>query len=318
MDIDRLDAWIPELDALADRSANATFYHTGIWLGAMAEAYPRMTLRVLVARRNGTAVAYLPYFETRRGFLRALWSLPFGTYGGPVGDAVECAGLMQEFRAQLAAPGVIEVGCVDHANALAADGWDVFPSSTHVVDISGGFDRVWHDRFDKPRRRRVRRAEELGVTVRRGAGREDVARFMEVYRERLRDWKSGQGHPESLFFALVERGGDRVRLYVAEHQGVVVGGHLNFYYKEDVIAWYGMTSTRAGDTQAGTLLYSVCMRDACDAGYRAYNLGASLGKRSLIEYKESLGGVMYTYRTLRRRRLGGRVAAFLRRAARPS
>jgi CelD/BcsL family acetyltransferase involved in cellulose biosynthesis len=144
-----------------------------------------------------------------------------------------------------------------------------------------------------------------------------MAGFMQVYRERLQGWKSNGGHPETLFFALIEHGGDSVRLYVAEHEGVIVGGHLNFYYKDAVIAWYGMTSARAGDTQAGTLLYSVCMREACEAGFRTYNLGASLGKRSLIEYKESLGGAPHSYRMLRRRRLG-RVAALVRRASRPA
>jgi CelD/BcsL family acetyltransferase involved in cellulose biosynthesis len=152
--------------------------------------------------------------------------------------------------------------------------------------------------------------------VRRGEGAGDVARFVEVYRDRLRDWDTGRGHPEDLFFRLVERGGERVRLYLAMHGGIVVGGHLNFYYKEDVIAWYGMTSTQAGDTQAGTLLYSTCIREACEAGFTGYNLGASLGKRSLIEYKESLGGTVRPYRMLRCRRLGGRVAAMLRRGVR--
>jgi CelD/BcsL family acetyltransferase involved in cellulose biosynthesis len=316
MHIDIQDAWSPDLDALADLSPNATFYHTGAWLSALANAYPRMTLRVMVAKRDGAAAAFLPYFETRRGFLRTLWSLPFGTYGGPAGDADASRELLGEFRSMFAAPGVIDVGCVDFANAHDPSGWEVSDLDTHVVDISEGFDVVWRDRFDKPRRRRARRAEEHGVTVRRGGGREDVDRFLGVYRERLDDWKSGRGHPEELFHALVEGGGDRVRLYLAEHEGAVIGGHLNFYYKEDVIAWYGMTSTRAGDTQAGTLLYVTCMRDACERGFRTYNLGASLGKRSLIEYKQSLGGISRRYRMLRRRRFGGRMASLLRRATR--
>lgn len=316
MDIDLLDVWSSELDALADRSPNATFYHTHAWLSALAAAYPRMTLRVMVARRDGATAAFLPYFETRRGFLRTLWSLPFGTYGGPAGETEASQHLLREFQSMAGSPGVIDVGCVDYTNTHDASGWEVSDLDTHVVDISGGFDTVWRDRFDKPRRRRARRAEEHGVTVRQGNGRQDVNRFLGVYRERLDDWKSGSGHPEALFHALVEGGGERVRLYLAEHEGAVIGGHLNFYYKEDVIAWYGMTSTRAGDTQAGTLLYVTCMRDACERGFRAYNLGASLGKRSLIEYKQSLGGVPRRYRMLRRRRLGGRMASLLRRATR--
>jgi CelD/BcsL family acetyltransferase involved in cellulose biosynthesis len=318
MQIEHLDAWGSELDALAESSEDATFYHTGTWLVSLAEAYPRMSLRVLVARNDGVPVAFLPFFETRRGFLRTLWSLPFGTYGGPVGDEKACVELLRAYRSYISRPGVIDVGCVEFGRTRDATGWEASELATHVVDISGGFEKVWQEGFDKPRRRRARRAEEHGVTVRRGSGREDVARFLEVYRERLQGWNTRRGHPESLFFSLVERGGDRVRLYLAEHAGAVVGGHLNFYYKDAVIAWYGMTSARAGDTQAGTLLYVVCMREACDAGFQSYNLGASLGKRSLVEYKESLGGTPHRYRMLRRRRLGAKVVALVRRKTRAS
>ncbi len=318
MRIERLDAWSGELDQLAAGAPQSTFYHTGAWLRALADAYPRLALRVLLATDNGAPLAFLPYFETRRGPLRTLWSLPFGTYGGPAGDERACAELWSEYRSLFSSPGVIDVGCIDRDATLTAEGWESAELSTHVVDISRGFDHLWREQFDKPRRRRVRRAEEAGVTVRHGDRAGDMAAFMQVYRERLQGWKSGSGHPEALFLALAKHGGANVRLYVAEHAGAVVGGHLNFYYKDAVIAWYGMTSARAGDTQAGTLLYSVCMREACEAGFRTYNLGASLGKTSLIEYKESLGGTPHRYRMLRRRRLGGRVAALVRRASRPA
>jgi hypothetical protein len=318
MHIEHLDEWTPDLDALADSSANATFYHTGTWLRALVTAYPRMSLHALAAVDEGRPVAFLPYLEARRGFLRSLWSLPFGTYGGPVGEAKACAELFREYRRELSGAGVVGVGCVDYNNVLDAADWDVTELATHRVDISGGFDLVWREGFDRRRRRNLRHAENLGVTVRRSAEPGDVARFMDVYRERLNHWKAGRGHPESLFRALIDGGGDRVRLYVAEHEGDMIGGHLNFFYKHEVIAWYGMTSIRASDTQASTLLIAAGMRDASAAGFRTYNVGASLGKRSLVEYKESLGGVSYPYRMLRRQRLGGRVAALMRRAARPA
>jgi CelD/BcsL family acetyltransferase involved in cellulose biosynthesis len=315
MKIDLLDTFPAELDAVADASPLATFYHTGAWLLSFAEAYPRLRLRCLVARDGEATVGYLPYFVSRRGPFSVLWSLPFGTYGGPValseGEAGEA--LLRAYCRQLSRPGVIEVGWVDFRNARGAGAAGAIASETHVVDMAGGFDVVWNSRYDKARRRRVRRAEEAGIVVERGDGLHDVIRFFGVYRERLRDWDSGEGHPQQLFTSLVSRGGARVRLYLACQGEELLGGHLNFYYKDEVIAWYGMASARGGELQAGTLLYATCMREACEAGYRSYNLGSSLGKASLIEYKESLGGVVYRYPTFRRRGLAARVAAGLRR-----
>jgi CelD/BcsL family acetyltransferase involved in cellulose biosynthesis len=141
---------------------------------------------------------------------------------------------------------------------------------------------------------------------------DDVARFYAVYRSRLAAWEERAGHPEALFRGLVARGGNRVRLYLAEHQGDVVGGHFNFYYKDDVTAWYGMASRHGDELHAGTLLYATAMREACADNFATYNLGASLGKSSLEEYKRSLGGEPHTYSVVCTRRLVGRIAARLR------
>jgi CelD/BcsL family acetyltransferase involved in cellulose biosynthesis len=316
MKLELLDTFPAELDAVADASPRATFYHTGAWMQALADAYPRMSLRCLVARDGDAAVAYLPYFVSRRGPFSTLWSLPFGTYGGPVGVADDgaCDELLRAYRRRILRPGVCETGWVDFRNARTGQAGETIESETHLVDISAGFEEVWNARYDKPRRRRVRRAEEAGITVHRAVGLDDVLRFFRVYRERLREWDTGAGHPERLFTSLVERGGERVRLYLACQGEEVLGGHLNLYYKEEVIAWYGMASARGGELQAGTLLYATCMREACEAGYRSYNLGSSLGKASLIDYKQSLGGVPYRYRAFRQRRLAARLAAALRRA----
>lgn len=312
-----VDTFPPELDAVADASPRATFYHTAAWLLSLADAYPKLRLRCLIAEESAGAIAFLPYFVARRGPFQSLWSLPFGTYGGPVGDEGALRELVAAFRREATRRAVLEVGWVDYHGVFDAAGGEVETGVTHLVDIAGGFDAVWRDRFDKPRRRRARRAEEMGVVVRRAAGEDDIARFFDVYRARLAGWEARGGHPEALFRGLVARGGDRVRLYLAVHDGEVVGGHVNFYYKEDVTAWYGMASRHGDELNAGTLLYATAMREACEAGFRRYNLGASLGKASLVDYKESLGGAARAYRIVRYRRWAGKVVARLRAWRRP-
>jgi hypothetical protein len=315
MRIEVLDSLPPGIDALADAAPRATFYHTRPWLDSLADAYPRMRLRCVAAHDGEQLAGYLPFFESARGPFRTAWSLPFGTYGGPVtrGDDTLEERMFDFFLSANRGALTLETGWVDFYNAWPHGTGVIEPAVTQLVDLSAGFDAVWRERFDKPRRRRVRRAEEQGVTVRRAQNQDDVRRFVAVYRERLRDWESGDGHPERLFFDLFRRAGDgRVRLFVAEHDGMVVGGHLNLYHRRDVIAWYGMASHRGDELNAGTLLYARCMRDACDAGFERYNLGASLGKQSLVAYKASLGGVEYHYRIVRNRRAAARVVAALR------
>ncbi|HXV12882.1 MAG TPA: GNAT family N-acetyltransferase [Candidatus Krumholzibacteria bacterium] len=307
-----VDTFPPELDAVADASARATFYHTSTWLTSLAGAYPRLRLRCLLAEEGGRALAYLPYFTTRRGPFESLWSLPFATYGGPVGDPTAAAELLAAYSRQLERRNVLEVNWVDYYNAFEPAGGEVEIALTHVVDIAPGFDVVWRERFDSSRRRRARRAEEAGVVVRRATEASDVRSFVEVYRSRLERWEARSGHPEALFQSLLARGGERVGLYLATHQGDVVGGQINFYHRDTVTSWYGMASPRGNELHAGVLLYATFLREACEAGFGACNLGASLGKESLIAFKRALGGEPHEYRSVTHRRRVGRLLAAAR------
>src|SRR6187455_428504 len=133
MKVEVADTFPPELDAVADGSARATFYHTHAWLESLAEAYPRLLRRCLIAHDGARARACLPFFMARRGPFASLWSLPFGTYGGPVGDDDASAELVRAFRSQSERRLVVEAGLVDFHNATQAWGGSVETVITHVV-----------------------------------------------------------------------------------------------------------------------------------------------------------------------------------------
>ncbi|UCH85329.1 MAG: hypothetical protein JSW50_06475, partial [Candidatus Latescibacterota bacterium] len=164
--IDRLS---PDLDEVALDSPRATFYHTGVWLDSIAHTYPGMKLRCIVAEDGIRVIGFLPFFDIRRGPTRTLWSLPFGTYGGPVVRAVEAnAGveqrLLAEYLSMRRGLGVIEIGLVDYSNVVPKGVFSFDTSSTHVLDLGGGFEEVWKNRFDKSKRRQARKAKREGLS----------------------------------------------------------------------------------------------------------------------------------------------------------
>jgi CelD/BcsL family acetyltransferase involved in cellulose biosynthesis len=314
MKINTLDTLPEELDTVALEAPQATFYHSRVWLESVAAAYPHLRSRCLVAEDGGAVVGYLPFFLARKGPVSRAWSLPFGTYGGPValeGDAIGV--LLDAYARLLRRAGVVEVGWVDFGNLAEAEAWN----ETHLVDLTVGFDHLYQDAFAVQRRQRTRRAQRLGVTVRRSREEADLHAYFEIFRAKIEGFGRDNLYPESLYRELFARGGDSVRLYVAEHEDKIVGGHLRFHYKDTVIAWYGVVAKEHERLQAGTLLYTECMRAACEEGYATYNLGASLGKRSLIHFKESLGGVAYRYPVHVSRSVLGRLAARVKRAGGP-
>jgi CelD/BcsL family acetyltransferase involved in cellulose biosynthesis len=303
-----------ECDAVATSDAETTFYHTRPWLECVDASYQTMSLACLVAEDGGGVVGYLPFFFVHTGPFRRAWSLPFGTYGGPLsaGGAQVRSALMARYTGLLSRPRVVEVGWIDYTDPAERDGWETRPSETHVVDLTGGFDDVWENRLGRDRRKRARRAERLGVAVERSLHVADLRAHYDVYVERMRGFGTSVVQPWELFERLFTTASEQVRLYVARHEGEVVGAHFNFCHRDTVIAWYGMATERGDELQAGTLLYVECMRESCRDGFGRYNLGGSLGKPSLASFKESLGGQPYTYATRLRRSLLGRAGAAMR------
>jgi CelD/BcsL family acetyltransferase involved in cellulose biosynthesis len=313
MKTETVTTYTQEMDHLAAQSRNATFYHSRAWVESLAETYPRMTFRCLLARQAGSLCGFFPYFVLRRGPLLTAWSMPFGAYGGPVASDDRCAAeLRRAYASVLTTTGAINASWIDFYGTESLTGWESRTVSTHLIDLSRGFASLLTDTIEKQRKKRSRRARRLGVSVRRGDDGDDLKRFYEIYRDRLENWGETTHHPLTLFAALLERGGDSVRLYVAEHDGGIVGGHFNFYWKKTVTAWQGFTMPESNPFQPATLLYIECMKSASEEGFDTYNLGESLGKESLIAFKESLGGVPYAYRIFGRRSLLGKLAPFIR------
>lgn len=315
MQIDTVTTYTHEVEHLAAECRDATFYHSRTWVESVAKTYPGMTFRCLVARDAGAPSGFLPYFVLRRGPLLTAWSMPFGAYGGPVAADDRCAAeLRHAYASVLTTTGVLNASWIDFSGIKSLTDWESRTTSTHLIDLSRGFESLWAGTIEKQRKKRSRRAQRMGVAVRRGNAGNDLTRFYEIYRSRLESWGETVHHPLKLFATLLEQGGDTVRLYVAEHDGNIVGGHLNFYWKNTVTAWNGFTTPESHQLQAGTLLYIECMKLASEEGFETYNLGQSLGKPSLVAFKESLGAVPYDYTIFRRQSLLGKLATFIRSA----
>lgn len=312
MSIELLDHYPAELDDLAGAASDASFYQTSGWIAAIGAAFPHMRPRCLVARNAGAVTGYLPFFSVRRGPMQFLHSMPFGTYGGPVvdGDEAAAGSLLDAYLNQGRRIGVLEVSWTDFWNRPVAGPETVERHSTQVIDLTGGFESIWRDDFEKAKRRQARKAEREGLAVVDAGTDRDIDAFYAIYRDRIDEWGESFRYPRRFLGALLAAGGPRVKLYLVKQDGDVLGGHLNFYFKDMVTAWSGVTSSDSRSSQASTYLYSYLIKRACESGFTRYNLGSSLGKRTLEEYKAALGGKSYEYC---RHRLTSRAGKLVRR-----
>ncbi len=133
-------------------------------------------------------------------------------------------------------------------------------------DLLKGMNQLW--------RRNIKKAAKEGVTVRTGE-RSDLAAFHGLYAETaLRDQFTPRplAYFRTMWDALTAETPDRLRLYLAEHEGDLVAATT--LVRVGAHAWYsyGASSTAKREVRGSNAVQWQMIRDARDAGATVYDL----------------------------------------------
>jgi len=194
--------------------------------------------------------------------------------------------------------------------AAEADVWErAVPSSvwrnhrpTHVLDLSGGFDTVWTDRFTSKVRSTSRKAVKRGVTVESDATGRLVPLFDALYRKSVerwarerrepvafRRWLASRREPLSKWATVASVMGEACRVWIAFRGGVPIAGVVVLSNGDQAAYWRGaMDKELTAGTGANELLHHSAIEDACSRGVRQYDFGTSPSV-SLARFKATFG-----------------------------
>lgn len=204
----------------------------------------------------------------------------------------------------LAAADVLEVLGWTQKPTTGAGFGDVQPRYVFQVPLAGrteddllrGFNQLW--------RRNIKKAASRGVSVRRG-DRSDLATFHSVYVETAqRDRFHPRGLPyfTRMWNALSQEDPDRIRLYVAEHEGQVHAATL--WAKVNGHCWYtyGASTTAGRDLRPSNAIQWQMIRDAQAAGADTYDMRGITDTLDpddhlfgLLQFKVGTGGFAQEY-----------------------
>jgi len=153
-------------------------------------------------------------------------------------------------------------------------------------------------------RRNIKKAAKAGVGVRPG-GREDLPAFHALYAETAaRDGFTARplAYFEQMWDALLAEDPDRIRLYLAEHEGDLVAATT--LVRVGAHAWYsyGASSTAKRDVRGSNAVQWRMIRDAREAGAAVYDLRGitdTLDEADphvgLVQFKVGTGGEAVEY-----------------------
>ncbi|GAA5206742.1 lipid II:glycine glycyltransferase FemX [Streptomyces thinghirensis] len=180
---------------------------------------------------------------------------------------------------------VHEPGAADIAERLRRAGWrqtapggeDGFaagqPRYVCQVPLAGRSLEQLQNGFNQQWRRNIKKSEKAGVKVVRG-DQEDLPAFYELYvetAERDRFVPRPLTYFQRMWTALTAEDPDRMRLYLAHHDGEVLAGATMLTVGEHVWYSYGASTSRRREVQPNNALQWRMMCDAHELGAAVYD-----------------------------------------------
>ena len=271
-------------DEYVRRTPAATFFHLSGWRKVI-EGQCGQRGHYLLAKRGGRIVGVLPLAHQKSLlFGNALISTPFCVYGGPVADDAQALHALVDAACALARDLSVDYLELRNREPVGLD----WPTKELYVTfrraISGDPEK---DMLAIPRKQRamVRKGIEAGL---RGEIDADVGRFYDAYSESVRNLGTpvmGRGY----YAALKRAFGEDCEVLAVTRGDELVAGVLSFYFRDEVLPYYGGGKAAARDCKGNDFMYWDIMRRATDRGVRVFDYGRSKRDTGSYSFKVHWG-----------------------------
>jgi CelD/BcsL family acetyltransferase involved in cellulose biosynthesis len=300
-ELDR-DAW----DKLMDSTPKSGVFHTWHWAAVLEQSFESMEAVFFVIEDGDGYLCGLPAVVESRPPVKRFLSMPFGSYGGLVAGNAERAEqecLAQEVCRYSSERGMWHSEIADFYGTCTLDSLSGFRRNdiqSHLIDLSGGFDLVWREKFNKNVRKMVRQARRKGVTVKSFSGQGDLERYTLLAEHTLKR-RGSMTRELALYSNCIKLMGPpgHARGHLAWWEGKPVAGAIHLVDKRMAMNWLSASDSRYWHVRPNNLVVSRVIEEMCKEGAVKYNFGSSPDSaKELIRYKESWGAEKYLYSCL--------------------
>ncbi|MBF0624386.1 MAG: FemAB family PEP-CTERM system-associated protein [Magnetococcales bacterium] len=290
-------------DAFVFAQAEGTFFHRLGWRRVIERAFHH-PCHYLGVWAGEELRGVLPLVHQRsRLFGNALISIPFGVYGGILARDQAAWQALEEAGKALAHRLAVDHLELRHRQTPLPPGWqgrDLYYTFRQPMkaDQEANLQAI-------PRKQRaeVRRGLQAGLT---GMVTADPERCYALYAESVRNLGTPV-FPKALFTTLQEVFGADCQGLVITHQGRDVNGVLSFYFRDEVLPFYGGGVAAARGLGAHPFMYWTLMGHALARGARVFDFGRSKKGTGSFDFKKNFGFtpslLPYAYHLVRAERM---------------
>jgi FemAB-related protein (PEP-CTERM system-associated) len=271
-------------DAFVAACPEATFFHRAGWQRVIERAFGHKTW-FYYAETNGQIQGVLPLAEIKsRLFGHSLSALPFCVYGGIAAVNEEAKAALDQAAQRLAAQ--LKVGHLEYRNLKQQHtGWhskNLYVTFRKEIDPD-----VEKNMLAIPRKQRA--------MVRKGIKAElkseidpNVDRFFKAYSVSVH--RLGTPVFSKKFFRLLkETFADDCEVLTITKDDRVVSSVLSFYFRDEVLPYYGGGTNEAREVAGNDFMYWELMRRACERGFKIFDFGRSKLGTGAFDFKKNWG-----------------------------
>jgi len=268
-----------------EKTPAATFFHQVEWQEVIERAFGHKTY-YLYAWQQGQVTGILPLVHIKSPlFGNALVSNAFCVYGGVVADNVDAALALDQEACRLGE----ELG-VDHVEFRNRE--RINPDRPYKEGMYVTFRKELESDVDKnlaaiPRKQRavVRKGIKAGLV---SVIDNDAERLFEAYSESVRNLGTPV-FPKKYFKILKEVFKEQCEVLSIEHEGKLIASVMNFYFRDEVLPYYGGGTAEARNLYANDFMYWEVMRRAVEKGVKIFDYGRSKIGTGSYRFKKHWG-----------------------------
>lgn len=271
-------------DDFVDRCPQATFFHRAGWVRVITEGLGHQC-HYLLAERDGEVLGVLPLAEVRsRLFGHSLMSTPCCVYGGVAAIGDEARYALTEAAVRLAETLRVDVLELRNRDMMHAD----WPTKALYATFRRPIYEYAEDNLKAiPRKQRAMVRKGLAAGL-RSQPCDDVERFFRLYSESVRNLGTPV-FPRRLFATLVEEFRGETEMSVVMAAGGDIAGVMSFYFRDEVLPYYGGSRPAARVLKGNDVMYWELMARAAGRGARIFDFGRSKIASGAYDFKRHWG-----------------------------
>lgn len=261
-----------------------TFFHLIGWQTVIQSVFGHRTF-YLAAKHDDRVVGVLPLAYVKSAvFGNYLISTPFCVYGGAVADSEEIARSLIEHACELADE--LEVQALELRNrSPRSSSWPVKELYYTFRKEMTGDDDVNLAAIPRKQRAMVRKGIGAGL---QGTVEKDVEPFYGIYSESVRNLGTPV-YGKKYFRKLQSVFGDDCEIRVIRHGEEPVAAVMSFYFRDEVLPYYGGSRPIARQLKGNDFMYWNLMSAAASRGARIFDFGRSKADTGPFSFKKNWG-----------------------------